>query len=198
MRVVVSGRNFGKSTDTFCEPWREGWLTEKDKGLFLRNNDVQLKTAVQEFNRNFAGLLRCVGSQVFKLKEERWRNTETGEVRTEWKPAEHVGYFASVAQAINYKGAWTGRGVRFVIYEEFNQQDGLTRGLYPDFINLLSTMVRLNPDTICYMIGNKDTFMSDFFVNWDIIPELNHEEDIIYKIGDPQRPDVVLLDVGKK
>lgn len=109
-----------------------------------------------------------------------------------------MGYFASVAQAINYKGAWTGRGVRFVVYEEFNQQDGLTRGLYPDFINLLSTMIRLNPDTVCYMIGNKDTFMSDFFVNWDIIPELSHEEDLIYKVGDPKRPDVVLLDVGKK
>lgn len=109
-----------------------------------------------------------------------------------------MGYFASVAQAVNYKGAWTGRGVSFVVYEEFNQQDGLTRGLYPDFINLLSTMIRLNTETVCYMIGNKDTFMSDFFVNWDILPELNHDKDIVYKVGDPNDPDVVLLDVGRE
>lgn len=71
MRAVISGRNFGKSTDTFAEPWRRGMLNAEHKGLFLRNNDTQLKTAVAEFNRNFAGLLRCVGSLVYKLKEER-------------------------------------------------------------------------------------------------------------------------------
>lgn len=89
----------------------------------------------------------------------------------------------------------------FIIYEEFNQSDGLMRGIYADFINLLSTMVRINTETVCYMLGNKDTFMSDFFVNWDITPKLDHAEDEVYtlwgetKTGDKVL-DVVLLDIG--
>lgn len=173
--------------------WARGGLTAEKKTLFVRGTDTELKHAKSEFNNLFAGLFRVVGSQVYALTEKPGKNEADP---PDYVIGEHVGYYASVAQADNYKGAWTGKGVAFIVYDEFNRQDPLTRNIYANFVNLISTMSRLNPDTICYMLGNKDTFLSDFFVNWDIVPTLDHDEDVLYKVETDGRLDVVLLDMG--
>lgn len=179
--VACGPRNIGKTTDTYKHNITvDGGFTEKKKTAILRNTDKEVITARQDFNNRFLNKMRAVGNFIYTLKKTYIE--KDGEKVEIYQKDKHVGYIAAISTYTNLKSI-EAKDVRFIIYEEFNEDTAIGRNIYPAFINLITTLIRFS-DCKIYMLGNKDGFMSDFYINWNIIPQVQNDNDVLYNIGD--------------
>lgn len=179
--AICGPRNIGKSYDTYeyTLKVRKGF-TEKHKVAILRNSDQEAKMARQDFNSRFNEKMKCFGNMIFTLKKSFiWKDGEKFEIFSRDK---HVGYLTAISTYTNMKSI-EAKDIKTIIYEEFNEDTCIGRNIYPQFINIITTLIRFSDCTI-FMLGNKDGYMSDYYVNWNIIPSENTEEDAIFNIGD--------------
>lgn len=184
LQVVVAPRNVGKSYATYQHILDQGGFTPTSKVLFIRNTDKEVKTMINDFKSRFNQFV-VKGSMIYEKKNEVMVNKKTGtEVPVE-KAGELVGYFADISNYHNFK-SMEAKDVKHIFYEEFNEAKQSVDHLYFKFINLIKTFSRFNNPFI-YLLGNKDGFRNDFFVNWDIRlnddPETNLVQEITSATG---------------
>lgn len=178
--AICGPRNIGKTVDTYeyVINTRKGF-TPTHKVAILRNTDRECLAYKQDFNNRFAGKFRVVGNYIYSLKQTTIE--KKGETFDILEKDELVGYMAGISTYTNLKSI-EAKDVKTIIYEEFNEDTSIGRNIYSAFINLLTTLERKNK-ILLLMLGNKDGFMSDFYVNWNIIPDINNDEDRIFPIG---------------
>lgn len=185
----MAPRNVGKSTSTY-ELLKKHAFTPDNKIVLMRNTDTELQTMKGDFNNRFAGHYRFVGDFIYELKK----------VAKKGKPeffslGAVVGYGVAVSTYTKYKSI-EARGIKYIFYEEFNEDTALGRNIYANFINLITTLIRFN-ETQILMIGNKDSFNNDFFINWDIIPKENFNQDELFPIKGSDGKDIgICYDLG--
>lgn len=178
--AVCGPRNIGKTTDTYIYIKEIGGFKENAKVAILRNTEKELITARQDFNNRFLNKYKCIGNSIYTMKKT-YVTTEEGKVPI-YQKDKHVGYMCAISTYTNLKSI-EAKHVKFIIYEEFNEDTAIGRNIYPQFINIITTLIRFSKCKIL-MLGNKDGFMSDFYVNWNIIPQTKNDNDVIYPIGD--------------
>lgn len=180
--AVTAERNVGKSTDTYKYLLENGALTPNKKVVFLRNTETELKTMIKDFNARFSNQFIASGGFIYSLEKQILIDKKTKDETVKYVKNELVGYMAAVSIYVNYKSV-EAKDVKYIVYEEFNEDTSIGRNIYPNFINLITTFIRFN-DVKILMIGNRDGFMSDFYINWNIIPKAINIDDELFKIGD--------------
>lgn len=178
--AVCGPRNIGKTTATYPYIEKLGGFKENAKVTILRNTEKELITARQDFNNRFLNKYKCIGSSIYTLKKT--FIVVDNEKTPIYQKDKHVGYMAAISTYTNLKSI-EAKNVKFIIYEEFNEDTAIGRNIYPQFINIITTLIRFSKCKI-FMLGNKDGFMSDFYINWNIIPQLQNENDTLFNIGD--------------
>ena len=182
LNVVTTERNVGKTTDTYKHILELGGFTPNKKVLLLRNTEKELNIMARDFNARFSNKFICSGGFIYSLEKTTLVNKKTGEEIDKYNKNELVGYMAAVSIYTNYKSV-EAKDVKFIVYEEFNENTSIGRNCYPNFINLITTFIRFS-DVKIFMLGNRDGFVSDFYINWNIIPTMDTFNDTIYKVGD--------------
>lgn len=185
LQVVLGPRNIGKSTASYNLMTKKAF-NQDNKITLMRNTDTELQTMKGDFNNRFSGKYKFVGDFIYELKKtEKPDYFQLGQI---------VGYGVAVSTYTKYKSV-EARGIKYIFYEEFNEDTALGRNIYANFINLITTLIRFN-DTKILMVGNKDSFDNDFFINWDIIPKENFEKDEIFEIKNGNKIIGVCYDLG--
>lgn len=192
IQCVLTERNTGKTYSTF-EYLKKYGFTKENKVLYLRNTDTELRRSKSDFNARFKDELIVRGDFIYTIKKSKIK--EDGEEKIINKVDEHVGYFASINNYINYKSL-EAKDIKYIMYEEFNEDTSIGRQIYFKFINIIKTFERFNKLKYIFMLGNKDGFDSDYFVNWNIIPSINPKESIITPINDELGTFGVVYDLG--
>lgn len=181
LQCVVAPRNCGKSYATYKEKIDIPKLLKPDsKVLFMRNTENELKRMRSDFNSRYKGKYKAKGDFIYEIIREPAINKKTGEEFFIERQGELVGYFGAISTYTNYKSLEAG-DIKFVFYEEFNEDTTYGQNIYFKFINLLKTFERFN-DVQLVMLGNKDSYKTDFHINWDIMPEDKPDEDVISEI----------------
>lgn len=176
LKLVVAPRNCGKSYDSYKVLEKES-LTPTNKALFLRNTDNELKTMKNDFKARFKDKFIVQGDFIYNVKYVKIK-TDGEEIEVA-KKDELVGYFAAINTYTNYKSV-EAKDINYIFYEEFNEDSSIGKNIYTKFINILKTFERFNKVKLL-MVGNKDAFDSDFFINWDITPNFG-TQDLITEI----------------
>lgn len=180
LTVVCGPRNIGKTTATYPFIKKQGGFTENAKVLILRNTDKEIQFARTDFNNRFKNIYQCQGNMIYSLKRQIIKKDDE-EIEIFCKD-KHIGYMAAISTYTNMKSA-EAKDVKFIFYEEFNEDTSIGRNIYKAFINIITTFIRFS-NVKMYMLGNKDGFMSDFYVNWNIIPQIQNDKDVVYPILD--------------
>lgn len=193
LNVVITERNAGKSYATYKDMDAKKIFTPKRKGLIFRNTDKELIQTKRDFANRYKGRLLVKGDFIYNIEiHEIEKDGENIKVQ---KTGEVVGYFASINNYINYKSI-EAKDVIYIMYEEFNEDTVIARNIYFKFINILKTFERFNKLEKIIMLGNKDGFDSDFFVNWGIIPADDSRITKITEIKDDYGIIGVVFDMG--
>lgn len=199
LQMVLAPRNIGKSTDTY-ELLKETAFTPQDKIVLMRNTDTELQTMKGDFNNRFAGKYKFSGDFIYQLKDIAEENKTSYHKRrgAELKTlGDVIGYGVAVSTYTKYKSI-EAKDIKYIFYEEFNEDTALGRNIYANFINLITTLIRFSKTKIL-MLGNKDSFNNDFFVNWDIVPKENFEKDEIFEIKGANNKTIgVCYDLGTR
>lgn len=200
LKAVITERNCGKSTGLYSYSQTKS-LKPTGKLLILRNNDVQMRKLIRDFNDRMKGKFVCVGESIYNVVKEELVNKKTGEVTIKYTPNDLVGYFANISNYANFKSLEAGN-INLIFYEEFNERDNgiLKNGTYQPrqdnidmyfkFINVVKTFSRFN-DVEIIMVGNRDGFKNDFYVNWDIVPSKGATDDVITEIRDDETNELI-------
>ena len=197
--IVLGPRNIGKSTGTYNYLTENNYLTPTNKVLFLRNTDNEVKEMIKDFNQRFKNQYQASGSHIYKLNPKSELDTLSNKKQnTKYEKSELVGYIASINTYTNLKSV-EAKDVKFIFYEEFNEDSIYGKNIYWKFINLITTFQRFSKTKII-MLGNKDCFNSDYFVNWNILPNTDPVNDKITEIKDINGNEIlgVCLDLGTK
>lgn len=192
IQCVLTERNTGKTYGTYAYSKKYAF-TPENKVLMLRNTDTELKKSKKDFADRFRNQYLVKNDFIYNIVQEEIE--KDGEKITVEKAGQVVGYFASINNYINYKSLEADR-VTIVIYEEFNEDTVIGRNIYFKFFNLLKTFERFNKLKYVFMLGNKDGFDSDFFINWNIIPNDDISKNKITEIRDDQGLLGVVYDLG--
>lgn len=198
MWMVLAPRNVGKSTSTYKWALKNGYFTPQKKVLMLRNTDSQTGEMKKDFAARFKDQFTTSGSFVYNTERELWVNRKTKETVEKFKKKDLVGYISAINTYTNLKSV-EAKDVRLIFYEEFNEDTNFGKNIYSKFINLITTFQRFS--TVKFlMVGNKDCYNNDFFVNWDIQPNENPDEDKITEIRSYDGSEIlgVCLDLGLK
>lgn len=179
--ICINGiRNIGKTTSVL------NWVMEKInkdcKIGFFRNNEEQLKTFRQDFNNRFAGKFMISGNCVYNVKTINIKD-ENGEDTIAYRKNELVGYCGSLNAYTKIKSI-EAANIRYIIFDEYNEDGLLIRDIYTKWINMLKTLSRFNK-VCCIMLGNRDTPNNEFMVKWGVIPQEDNDfrEDWVYKFS---------------
>lgn len=175
----MAPRNVGKSYATYEYILNTGGLTPERKALFLRNTDAQMKTMIADFKSRFSQFM-VAGTMIYQKTYRTVVDKKTKEELIQEKKGELVGYFANVNNQHNFKSI-EARDVKYIFYEEFNEDTSQARHMYFNFYNLIKTFSRFNDPEII-LLGNKDAFRNDFFVHWNIEVSDNQDDDYIQEI----------------
>lgn len=167
---ILAPRNCGKSYSTYEKAVRDS-LKPNAKLLCLRNTDKELQKMKSDFKARFKGTFVCDGDFIYNV-EKIFINQDGEKIET-YKKKDLVGYFAAINTYTNYKSI-EAKDINMVFYEEFNEDTIIGKQIYPKFINILKTFERFNEVQV-FMLGNKDAFDSDYFINWDITPNSTNE-----------------------
>lgn len=194
LQCAITPRNVGKTTDTYKWLMDNGGFTEEKKVVLLRNTDTEVKVMKADFNSRFAGKFIAYGNHIYKLEQVLTIDKKGKEIAN-FAKKEVVGYIASinnytVIKSVEAKNIWC------FFYEEFNEDTIIGRNIYPKFINILTTFARFNDIKYFFMIGNKDGFDSDFFINWNILPSGNLEDKITPIVNKQKDVLGVVYDLG--
>lgn len=192
LQCLITERNTGKTFGTFEYTAANGF-TPQDKVLFLRNTDTELKKSKQDFNNRFKNKFLCRGDFIYKCEPK--KITEDGEQKTIYTTGDLVGYMASINNYINYKSL-EAKDITYIIYEEFNEDTLIGRNIYFKFINIIKTFERFNKLKYIFMLGNRDGFDSDYFINWGIVPSQDANKSVITEIRDDIGVIGVVYDLG--
>ena len=196
--IVLGPRNIGKSTATYNYLIDNNYFTPAAKVLILRNTDAQQKEMIKDFNNRFKEKFYASGSHIYQLNATAVVDNKTGDITYKYSKGEVVGYIASINTYTNLKSV-EAKDVKFIFYEEFNEDSSFGKNLYMKFINIITTFQRFSKVKMV-MLGNKDCFNNDYFVNWNILPNEDTQEDKITEIYDIDGEDIlgVCLDLGNK
>lgn len=186
LQVVLGPRNIGKSTNSY-DLMATTAFTPKDKIVLMRNTDTELQTMKGDFNNRFSGKYKFSGDFIYELKDK-FTDLDKNYYKkkhldTITQLGDVIGYGVAVSTYTKYKSI-EAKDIKYIFYEEFNEDTALGRNIYANFINLITTLIRFNKTKIL-MVGNKDSFNNDFFVNWDIIPKENFNQDELFEIKSP-------------
>lgn len=194
LQVVLTERNVGKTYGTYFYYNKEQTFTPDSKVLILRNTDKELQKTKRDFANRYKNKLIVKGDFVYNLKFKEMVNKE-GETITISTADEVVGYFASINNYINYKSI-EAKDIEYIMYEEFNEDTVIGRNIYFKFFNILKTFERFNKIKYIFMLGNKDGFDSDFFINWNILPSDDKTKNKISEVKDEYGIIGVVYDFG--
>ena len=200
LKIIITERNTGKSTATYEYAIQKS-LRPNAKLLILRNNDIQMRKLIRDFNDRMKGQFICIGESIYNVEKEEFINKKTNEMVIKYTPKELVGYFANIANYANFKSL-EAKDINLIFYEEFNERDSgvMKQGayiprnenidMYFKFINVVKTFSRFSQVEII-MLGNRDGFKNDFYVNWDITPVKNPKDDVINEIKDEDTGEII-------
>lgn len=195
LHVVLTERNTGKSYGTYVDMDEKNIFTVDRKGLIFRNTDKELIQTKRDFANRYKNRLIVRGDFIYSIK---WETVNRdGEEINIPHADDVVGYFASINNYINYKSI-EAKNVVYIMYEEFNEDTVIGRNIYFKFINILKTFERFNKLERVVMLGNKDGFDSDYFVNWNILPSENPKKNKITEIRDDYGLIGVVYDFGSE
>lgn len=184
---MVAERNCGKTYDTFKYVFDSGGFTPKQKVVYLRNTKTELTKPIADLNNTYKGLLRFKGGLIYNLTPFKKDGEEY------YKQNEVVGYYASLNDYQNSKGL-DAKNVAYFIYDEFNEDTIIGRNLYFKFCNVIKTFERFNKIKYFFVLGNKDGFNNDFFINWDVTPNI----DVVNDYVTPIKTFGVFYDIGNQ
>lgn len=172
-------RNIGKTTSTLNTVMP--WITEDCKVAFIRNSEEQLKTFRSDFNNRFAGRFMISANCIYNVIEVISKNKDGEDVIT-YKKNKLVGYCGSLSAYTKIKSI-EAANIRYVIFDEYNEDGLYIRDIYTKFINMLKTLSRFN-QVCCIMLGNRDTPNNEFMVKWGVIPvDSVFEDDWCFKFS---------------
>lgn len=194
IQCVITGRNYGKTYGSYYYYDTHRAFTESDKVLILRNTDTELKNTKKDFANRYKGRLIVKGDFIYNIEWLEALNKDGESVKTP-RADKVVGYFASINNYVNYKSI-EAANITYILYEEFNEDTIQMKGIYHKFFNILKTFERFNKLKYVFMLGNKDGYDSDYFVNWDIVPNDKPEETKISTVSDSLGTLVVVYDIG--
>lgn len=195
LQVILTERNVGKTYATYVDMDSKNIFTENRKGLIFRNTDKELVQTKRDFANRYKNKLIVQGDFIYDIT---WETiSKDGEEFQVPHKNKVVGYFASINNYINYKSI-EAQDICYILYEEFNEDTVIGRNIYFKFINILKTFERFNNLERVVMLGNKDGFDSDYFVNWNILPSENPKKNKITEIRDDYGLIGVVYDFGSK
>ena len=195
LHIILTERNVGKTYATYADMDEKNIFIENRKGLIFRNTDKELVQTKRDFANRYKNKLIVQGDFIYDIKWETL--TKDGEEINVPHKNKVVGYFASINNYINYKSI-EAKDIVYIMYEEFNEDTVIGRNIYFKFINILKTFERFNKLERVVMLGNKDGFDSDYFVNWNILPSENPKKNQITEIKDDQGIIGVVYDFGSQ
>lgn len=176
---INSIRNVGKTTDVL--KWTMDKVDINNKVGFFRNSEEQLKTFRQDFNNRFLGRFMISGSVVYNVIKVEIQDDQ-GETQYVYKKNELVGYVGSLSAYTKIKSI-EAANIRFIIFDEYNEDSLKVRNIYVKWINMLKTLSRFSK-VFCIMLGNRDTPNNEFMVKWGVIPsDQDFVEDYAYKFS---------------
>ena len=195
LHIILTERNVGKTYATYADMDEKNIFIENRKGLIFRNTDKELVQTKRDFANRYKNKLIVQGDFIYDIKWETL--TKDGEEINVPHKNKVVGYFASINNYINYKSI-EAKDIVYIMYEEFNEDTVIGRNIYFKFINILKTFERFNKLERVVMLGNKDGFDSDYFVNWNILPSDEPSKNQITEIKDDQGIIGVVYDFGSQ
>lgn len=173
--ILTALRNMGKSTGTW--KWIEKNIWEKYnhkwKVAFIRTTMTQAENNYKSFEESFRGKYRIKGNIIQKIayKEKVIKDKDTGEKTTlsiiDEANCFEIGRIVDVKNEHNYRsgaGKSTFQDYHFAFWDEFNEIDQQDPKLYQKFINLFSTIRRVNKPFTFLIVGNKINANNDLFV----------------------------------
>lgn len=163
--AFITPRNTGKTSSTL-KSILERCLGTQRSFCLVRTSRAELEAAQKLLNLLRPERIRATQTHVWA------GHLEVAEDGTERFIKERViGFLANLTSASAFKSAFENDGenidIRYVIYDEFNEVK-VRDNLYEEFVNLLTTIKRNNPNFSVVMLGNKDNANNPFLVDWGI------------------------------
>lgn len=163
--AFVTPRNTGKTSSTLKSVLKRCVGTGRSFCL-VRTSRAELDAAQKLLNLMWPERIRATMTHIWLGHQE------VKDDGTEHFVKERViGFLANLSSASAFKSAFENDGetidIRFVIYDEFNEVK-VRDNLYEEFVNLLTTIKRNNPNFSVLMLGNKDNANNPFLVDWGI------------------------------
>lgn len=196
--ILTAVRNMGKSTGT----WK--WIDEniwkkynyKWKIAFIRTTLTQSENNYRSFEESFKGEYRIRGNIIQKIvyKEKTFIDKDTKEKSIDYIIDEQacfeIGRILDVKNEHNYRsgaGKSTFEDYHFAFWDEFNEIDQQDPKLYQKFVNLFSTIRRVNKPFTFLIVGNKINANNDLFTYLSLDTGSDYKEHY-QSLGLPYQP----------
>lgn len=159
-------RNTGKSTSTMEFVLKE-YEKYKKHFVYMRFTKESIKAFIASFNAKYEnrGYVATEKGIFYVIKE--WDDDKEKEVILE---KHTVGLFCNLSCADTFKSAFDNDAnfsISYVVFDEFNIMKE-KNNTYEEFVNIIITIQRYNPNFYVFMLGNKDNQNNTFLTNWGI------------------------------
>lgn len=181
--ILLSPRDVGKSTGlwdlTINDYWiKSNWVKQL---IYCRNNTSKTDNFIHSFNNSFKDLgLKMSSNKIEKLDLETNKRVDS----------KILGTVMGISVSENFKSAISDN-YEMIFWEEFNEYDGSDildivsikrqNQLYLNFVDTIKTYERhRESDFRVFLLGNKVSPQNDLLLTFDIVPPLDHDEDLLY------------------
>lgn len=167
--ILTAERENGKSYSSNklgTDVWKK--FGYKQKICFIKETDIEVQKMIRKFRASFNGFLDVNGEVIVKNEYDK-----DGKIIQ----SDEVGCFASISLEEQYKSPpvnLTGKLVRgsfinyrLMFYDEFNKSKQSIKNYYYHFINLVSTVARLNNPFVILLVGNRVSASNDIYTAFD-------------------------------
>lgn len=180
--VFVTPRNTGKTSSSIKSIINR--CIENDHSFVLaRTTAKEMEATAKLLNLLFPTKIKAASNYIYLGHVE--VDEEKGEER--FVKDRVIGFLVNLTSASSFKSAFENDGdtidIRYVIYDEFNEVK-LRSNLYEEFVNILTTIKRNNPNFAVLMLGNKDNENNPFLTDWGIRFKEELKEKIVLDMRD--------------
>ncbi len=187
--VIDGPRNMGKSTGMLNAADTIWWKRPNWKVVWARNNKDKVKQFLYSFNQHFEDKYYMTENSIYELP----KNIATSDLKKNYSKLRHIGYCLGVQNAGSYK-SMIANDVHVFIWDEFNEKQANTIGIWRNMIDLMKTIKRNNKPFYTFLLGNRVDGDSDILVNL----EMERPDDVPYTDTFVQwiDKDVVYVSIG--
>ena len=167
--ILTAERENGKSYSSNklgTDVWKKFGF--KQKICFVKETDIELQKMIRKFRASYNGFLDVNGEVIVKNEYD-----NDGKVIR----SDEVGCFCSISLEEQYKSPPVNltekqvRGsfidYRLMFYDEFNKSKQSIQNYYYHFINLVSTVGRINKPFVILLVGNRVSASNDIYTAYD-------------------------------